>query len=85
MSLQHPQERVIQNPLPGQWNIRLYSPNGPAGGPALAPLSSGPVQHMTHAITDLEPATDYEATVAVENKFGWSGDSEIFHFNTKKG
>ncbi|KAK8385393.1 hypothetical protein O3P69_012319 [Scylla paramamosain] len=77
-------ERLIHNPSAGQWNIRLYSPNGPAGGPALAPLSSGPVQQMTHAITDLEPATDYEATVAVENKFGWSGDSEIFHFYTKK-
>ncbi|XP_050739672.1 protein amalgam-like isoform X2 [Eriocheir sinensis] len=77
-------EGPVNNPSAGQWNIRLYSPNGPSGGPALAPLSSGPVQYMSHAITDLEPATDYEATVAVENKFGWSGDSEIFHFYTRK-
>ncbi|XP_050739679.1 protein amalgam-like isoform X2 [Eriocheir sinensis] len=68
----------------GQWIIRLLSPNGPSGGPAVAPLSSGPVQYMSHAITDLEPATDYEARVAVENEFGWSGDSEIFHFYTRK-
>ncbi|KAG0730598.1 Protein amalgam [Chionoecetes opilio] len=68
----------------GPWNIKLHS-TGSTTGPAVAPLSSGPVQYMSHAITHLEPATDYEATVAVENKFGWSSDSQIFHFYTRKG
>lgn len=40
---------------------------------------------MSHPISDLQPATDYEAMVSVENKFGWSGDSKIFHFYTRKG
>ncbi|KAG0724940.1 hypothetical protein GWK47_039551 [Chionoecetes opilio] len=68
----------------GPWDIKLHS-TGSTTGPAVAPLSSGPVQYMSHAITHLEPATDYEATVAVENKFGWSSDSQIFHFYTRKG
>ncbi|XP_045133288.1 limbic system-associated membrane protein-like isoform X2 [Portunus trituberculatus] len=70
----------------GQWKIQLYStsPSSNPNGPAVAPLSAGPLKYMTHAITDLDPATDYEATVAVENKFGWSRDSEIFLFNTRK-
>ncbi|KAG0724048.1 Hemicentin-2 [Chionoecetes opilio] len=67
----------------GPWDIKLHS-TGSTPGPAVAPLSSGPVQYMSHAITHLEPATDYEATVAVENKFGWSSDSQIFHFYTRK-
>ncbi|KAK8385320.1 hypothetical protein O3P69_012266 [Scylla paramamosain] len=72
--------------LTGQWKIQLYSTSASTNpsGPAVAPLSSGPLKYMSHAISDLEPATDYEATVAVENKFGWSGDSKIFHFNTRK-
>ena len=40
---------------------------------------------MRHPITSLHPATDYEAIVMVENKFGWSEESEIFRFNTRKG
>ncbi|KAG0714565.1 Protein amalgam [Chionoecetes opilio] len=67
----------------GPWNIKLLS-TGSTTGPAVAPLSSGPAQYMSHAITHLEPATDYEATVAVENKFGWSSESQIFHFYTRK-
>lgn len=40
---------------------------------------------MSHPIASLEPATDYEAKVAVENKFGWSEESELFGFYTRKG
>ena len=62
-----------------QWNIRLFSDKSSPHGLA------GNVQHMSHAITDLQPAMDYEAMVAVENKFGWSEESEVFHFYTRKG
>ena len=40
---------------------------------------------MRHPISNLQPATDYEAVVLVENKFGWSEESDAFRFNTRKG
>ncbi|KAL7630466.1 UNVERIFIED_CONTAM: hypothetical protein RMT77_019367 [Armadillidium vulgare] len=43
------------------------------------------VIEMIHPISELEPAEDYEAVVSVENKFGWSPDSEVFKFFTRKG
>ncbi|XP_064094280.1 neural cell adhesion molecule 2-like isoform X2 [Macrobrachium nipponense] len=63
---------------PGGWDDHLYTP-GPTED-----IASGRLHHMSHAIEDLEPATDYEAEVAVENKFGWSDSSEIFQFYTRK-
>lgn len=61
------------------WIDRLHSPKPSEGN------LTGPIHHMSHAIEMLEPATDYEATVAVENKFGWSGTSDVFQFCTRKG
>lgn len=68
----------VTSQAPGQWIDRLHSPK----------LSkenfTGPIHHMSHAIEDLEPATDYEASVSVENKFGWSETSKPFQFYTRK-
>ncbi|KAG7173917.1 amalgam-like 2 [Homarus americanus] len=69
----------VTTQAPGQWIDRLYSPKTSENN------FTGPIHHMTHPIEMLEPATDYEATVAVENKFGWSGTSEVFQFYTRKG
>ncbi|KAK7079666.1 hypothetical protein SK128_026772, partial [Halocaridina rubra] len=63
---------------PGGWDDRLYYPQ------PMEDIAQGRLHHMSHAIERLEPATDYEASVAVENKFGWSDSSEIFHFYTRK-
>lgn len=63
---------------PGSWHDQLYDPE------PTADVVTGNVHHMSHAIRMLEPATDYEASVAVENKFGWSDPSEIFKFYTRK-
>lgn len=46
--------------------------------------SQGLTHSMKHTIADLEPATDYHATVQVKNKFMWGANSE-FAFSTKKG
>ena len=50
----------------------------------LEPTTRG-IFEMMHTIEDLDPASDYEAIVVVENSFGWSEPPEVFHFNTKKG
>lgn len=63
---------------PGGWDDRLYYPQ------PTEDIAMGRLHHMSHAIERLEPATDYEASVAVENKFGWSDSSEIFQFFTRK-
>ncbi|XP_069186645.1 protein amalgam isoform X7 [Procambarus clarkii] len=68
----------ITKQAPGMWIDRLHSPKPSEGN------LTGPIHHMSHAIEMLEPATDYEATVAVENKFGWSGTSDVFQFCTRK-
>ena len=39
---------------------------------------------MRHTLPSLEPATDYEAEVAVKNVDKW-GKEAVFHFSTKKG
>ncbi|XP_050739322.1 roundabout homolog 2-like [Eriocheir sinensis] len=65
---------------PRQWTIGLHNNRTFWSHHGLA----GNIQHMSHPIVDLQPATDYEAVVSVENKFGWSGDSEVFHFYTRK-
>lgn len=61
------------------WSVSLYS--------ALAAIKdpTGSRWYMNHTFHHLQPATDYEATVAVENKFGWSARSEVFRFYTSKG
>ena len=43
------------------------------------------IQEQTLRLTELEPATDYVASVSVKNKYGWSPDSVNFPFSTKKG
>ncbi|XP_071513518.1 protein amalgam-like isoform X3 [Panulirus ornatus] len=63
---------------PGQWDDRLYSPQSSQEN------FTGPIHHMSHALEMLEPATDYEVTVSVENKFGWSATSKVFQFYTRK-
>ncbi|XP_064105256.1 protein amalgam-like isoform X2 [Macrobrachium nipponense] len=63
----------------GGWDDRLYPPRTLEGADYM-----GPIHHMSHPLNELEPATDYEAIVSVENKFGWSNGSEIFHFYTRK-
>ena len=40
---------------------------------------------MKHVLADLEPASDYEAIITVQNKFGKSANSEPFIFHTIKG
>lgn len=61
------------------WSVSLYS----ALTAIRDPTSSR--WYMNHTLQDLQPATDYEVTVAVENKFGWSARSEVFRFYTSKG
>ncbi|XP_068205802.1 protein amalgam-like isoform X2 [Palaemon carinicauda] len=63
---------------PGGWDDHLYTPE------PTEDIASGRLHHMSHAVENLEPATDYEAEVAVENKFGWSDSSEVFQFYTRK-
>ncbi|XP_018021341.2 neural cell adhesion molecule 1-like isoform X2 [Hyalella azteca] len=65
------------------WKDSLYTakPQRPRHN---QPRSSNRVQVMGHAIPNLDPATDYQATVAVENKFGWSPPSPVFQFHTRK-
>lgn len=46
--------------------------------------SKGQSHYMRHDIINLEPATDYEAIVLVENEFGWSSPSDAFKFHTRK-
>lgn len=73
-------------PFPGQWKVRLHSAL-PLTQPtaSASPSPPGPIYHMSHPLQDLQPATDYEAKVAVENKYGWSSKSEVFHFYTRRG
>ncbi|KAK3857117.1 hypothetical protein Pcinc_036612, partial [Petrolisthes cinctipes] len=77
------------------WNVRLFSTNPSTRSTTTTNTNTNtntnthphhPHHHhnMTHAIGNLEAATDYEAKVAVENKFGWSEDSPVFHFYTRK-
>ncbi|KAK3871120.1 hypothetical protein Pcinc_023712, partial [Petrolisthes cinctipes] len=44
----------------------------------------GAPQSMAFTLAKLEVATDYLAVVRVRNKYGWSAESEHFHFSTKK-
>ncbi|CAL4060410.1 unnamed protein product [Meganyctiphanes norvegica] len=47
--------------------------------------SQGQSHHMSHTLKHLQPVTDYEASISVENKFGWSPESEqLFQFHTRK-
>lgn len=64
---------------PSGWDVQNYTPE------ISQDIITGPNHRMSHPIASLEPATDYEAKVAVENKFGWSEESELFHFYTRKG
>ncbi|KAF2365127.1 Immunoglobulin I-set [Trinorchestia longiramus] len=64
------------------WNDSLFSvPHRPRHN---QPRSSDRIKVMAHAIRNLEPATDYQASVSVENEFGWSIASETFQFHTRK-
>ncbi|XP_050696843.1 protein amalgam-like [Eriocheir sinensis] len=88
-----------ESPFPREWIPRLQTAQG-LTQPSTAPnnphssssssfsfsssSSSSTLYHMSHALKDLWPATDYEATVAVENKYGWSAKSGVFHFNTRR-
>ena len=40
---------------------------------------------MAFTLNDLNLATDYEAVVKVKNIHGWSPDSDMFLFSTRKG
>lgn len=64
---------------PSGWDVQNYTPE------IAQDIITGPLHRMSHPIASLEPATDYEAKVAVENKFGWSEESELFGFYTRKG
>ncbi|CAL4159892.1 unnamed protein product, partial [Meganyctiphanes norvegica] len=46
--------------------------------------TNGQSHYMRHNITNLEPATDYEVIVLVENEFGWSSNSDKFQFHTRR-
>ncbi|CAL4066480.1 unnamed protein product [Meganyctiphanes norvegica] len=46
--------------------------------------SPGIIQEQKLRLTGLEAARDYVTTIRVKNKYGWSPDSENFHFSTKK-
>lgn len=63
----------------GSWSVSLYSALTAMRDPASSKW------YMNHTLQGLQPATDYEVTVAVENKFGWSARSELFRFYTIKG
>lgn len=63
---------------PSGWDVQNYTPE------IAQDIITGPLHRMSHPIASLEPATDYEAKVAVENKFGWSEESELFGFYTRK-
>ncbi|XP_071513616.1 protein amalgam-like isoform X4 [Panulirus ornatus] len=72
-------QHSVASQAPGLWVDGLHDPKPSEGN------LTGPIHHMSHALEMLEPATDYEATVDVENKFGWSNTSDIFQFYTRKG
>ena len=40
---------------------------------------------MSHTLYPLNIASDYEAVLRVKNIHGWSPDSDIFLFSTRKG
>lgn len=40
-------------------------------------------QEKSYLITNLEPATQYEAKVKASNSFGWNQMSDIFTFSTR--
>ncbi|XP_018021352.1 protein amalgam-like [Hyalella azteca] len=42
------------------------------------------IRPMAHPLDTLLAATEYQATVQVENKFGWSQPSPVFYFHTKR-
>uniref|UniRef100_A0A6A7FXY1 Neural cell adhesion molecule 1-like n=2 Tax=Hirondellea gigas TaxID=1518452 RepID=A0A6A7FXY1_9CRUS len=78
----HQKQRTNQQMF-GTWQDSLYSPHvQPRKHNRLR--SSDRLKVMAHAIRNLEPASDYQAIVAVENKFGWSKGSDVFTFNTRK-
>lgn len=60
---------------PGEWQDNTYE--------ATEMESQGLMHYMKHTISDLEPATDYHATVQIKNKFMWGANSEL-DFSTKK-
>ncbi|XP_066943985.1 lachesin-like [Macrobrachium rosenbergii] len=66
------------------WIDRLYTPPTVPGALQIPKSSMGPIRSMSHTLRDLEPATDYEIFISTENKFGWSENSLIFHFHTRK-
>lgn len=60
---------------PGEWQDNTYE--------ATDMKSQDLMHYMKHTINDLEPATDYHATVQIKNKFMWGANTE-FAFSTKK-
>jgi len=69
----------MQNPNNWQSLSKLLT-----GEQGLELETNGQSHYMRHDLTNLEPATDYEANVLVENEFGWSSVSDNFHFHTRK-
>ncbi|XP_063848053.1 protein amalgam-like isoform X2 [Scylla paramamosain] len=79
--------RVEYRPRQGEWKVRLQSTQAMTAhpGPSTStPAPPGPIYHLSHALRDLQPARDYEAVVAVENKYGWSSRSDVFNFYTRR-
>lgn len=72
------QKANVTSKDPSGWDVQNYTPE------IAQDIITGPLHRMSHPIASLEPATDYEAKVAVENKFGWSEESELFGFYTRK-
>ncbi|KAK8383162.1 hypothetical protein O3P69_011587 [Scylla paramamosain] len=46
--------------------------------------SRGARQTLSYTLRGLETATDYVTVVRVRNRYGWSSESDHFHFSTKK-
>lgn len=48
-------------------------------------LTDERIRAMAHPLSRLESATEYQAIIRVENRFGWSQPSPLFYFHTQRG
>ena len=68
-------------------NLHGSSTKNPFESPSLTHEASdwGKTRSLRHTLRGLYTDTSYEATVTVENKYGWSEVSDMFTFYTKPG
>lgn len=65
--------------IPGEWLQFNEEVSG------LRDVETNGLHHkIKYLLTDLSPATDYEAKVSVKNQLKW-GDEGSFNFSTRKG